>query len=121
MIVDDEESVRHFLKRVVQEMGHSAIEASNGIQALSMFKEGKIDLSFVDVYMPKMNGIGYLEKVKEIDPDAIVIMMTGHPSAESIVETIEDDGYTYVAKPMKVQQIQDLINRGLTAREDRVK
>jgi len=120
MIVDDEETVRMFLKRVVEEMGHTAIEAENGVQGLDLLADNQIDLFFVDVYMPKMNGIGYLEKVKKMDPNAVIIMMTGHPSADTIVETIEDDGYTYISKPMKVEHVQDLITRGLAARAARI-
>jgi len=47
-------------------------------------------------------------------------MMTGYPSAESIIQTIEDDGYTYIAKPLKVHRIMDLIERGLEFREARL-
>lgn len=121
MIVDDEESVRMFVKRVVEDLGHTAIEAENGVQGLDLLADHQVDLYFVDVFMPKMNGIGYLEKVKEIDPNAVIVMMTGHPSADTIVETIEDDGYTYISKPMKVEKLQDLINRGLAVRTARVK
>ena len=61
-----------------------------------------------------------LEEVKKMDPNAVVIMMTGYPSAETIIQTIEDDGYTYIAKPIKIEQIRDLIDKGLDFRKKRL-
>jgi DNA-binding NtrC family response regulator len=101
-------------------MGHTSLEAADGKEALDLFQRESVDLSIIDVNMPKMNGICYLERVKEIDPRAVVIMMTGLPSAETIIETIEDDGYTYIAKPLQIEHIQDLIRRGLDFRKKRL-
>ena len=117
LIADDESGVRVFISKVTEEMGHDIHEASNGKEALELFKKGNIDLSIIDINMPQMNGICYLESVKEIDPAAVVIMMTGMPSAETIIETIEDDGYTYITKPMEINQIKDLVLRGLAFRK----
>ena len=89
------------------------LEAADGEEAISIFRKEPIALSFVDINMPKMDGIAYLEEVKKTDSDAVVIMMTGFPSAETIIETIEDDGYTYITKPFHIEQIQDLVIRGL--------
>ena len=118
LIADDEPSVRTFVSRVVENTGHTAIAACDGRDALEKFKTNQIDLSFVDVNMPEFGGIAFLEKAKEIDTNAVVIIMTGFPSAETIIETIEDDGYTYIAKPLRIDQIQDLILRGLETRKD---
>ena len=121
LIADDESGVRSFLSRLIQGMKHTTFEAGDGKEALDIFKNESIDLSLVDINMPQMNGICYLERVKEIDPKAVVIMMTGLPSAETIIETIEDDGYTYIAKPLKVDQLKDLVQRGLSFRKARLK
>ncbi len=121
LIVDDEESIRHLLSSIVKRTGHNPIEAPDGKAAVEKFKEETIDLSFVDINMPKLDGIGYLEAVKEIDPKAVVIMMTGYPSAETIIQTIEDDGYTYIAKPLEIDRVVDLVERGLEYREARLR
>lgn len=117
LIADDEESVRRVLSRVVKKMGHTPIEAADGKDALMKFNQNSIDLSIVDVKMPKMDGLSFLKKIKEIEPESVVIIMTGYPSAEAIIETIEDDGYTYIVKPIRISQIQDLIERGLKFRQ----
>ena len=102
-------------------MGHEPVEAANGKEACEKFQEVSIDLSFIDIHMPELDGIGCLEQFKEMDPKAVVVIMTGYPSAATIIETIEDDGYTYIAKPLDVDQIMDLIKRGLEFREARLK
>ncbi len=102
-------------------MNHIPVEVKNGKEAWEKFKQGSIALSIVDVKMPEMGGIEFLKKAKVLDPDAVIIMLTGYPSAETIVETIEEDGYTYVTKPVNVEQMMDLINRGLLCRENRSK
>lgn len=121
LIVDDESAVRKLLSEVVKRMGHTPIEAANGKEAYDQFRNASIDLSFLDIHMPELDGISCLETFKSIDPAAVVIVMTGYPSAETIIETIEDDGYTYIAKPLEVHQIMDLIERGLAFREARLR
>jgi DNA-binding NtrC family response regulator len=114
LIADDEELIRSFIKRIVEGLGHKAFLAANGITALDIFKKQEIDLSFVDVRMPEMDGLTFLHEAKKINPVAVVIVITGFPSAESITETVEEQGYTYITKPLSVQQIIDLVQRGLT-------
>jgi len=120
LVADDEVSIRKLLSRIVESMEHTPVEASNGKEAFEKFKEESIDLSIVDLNMPQLDGLGYLKAVKELDPKAVVIVVTGFPSAETIIETIEDDGFTYIAKPIHVEQIKDLIERGLVSRETRL-
>ena len=102
-------------------MGHIVIDASDGREALRIFREEPVDLSIVDVNMPVMGGLTFLHEAKKRDPDAVIIMMTGYPSAETIVKTIEQDGYTYMAKPINPAHLKDLVNHGLAARDQRLR
>ena len=115
LIVDDEPEIRKFLRRIITKMGYEVFEAGNGTEAVEIFNNNEVSLSFVDINMPEMDGIEYLETIKEIKSEAIVIIMTGFPSADTILKTIEDDGYTYITKPFQVEQIQDLVERGMQA------
>ena len=121
LVADDVDTIRKYVCTVVESMGHSWIAAENGKEAWEKYKNDKVDLSIVDINMPEMNGLDYLKCVKEVDPDAVVIIMTGYPSAETIVETIEDDGYTYITKPLQIERIKDLVEHGLICRESRLK
>ena len=120
LIADDEANIRNFLARVVEGMGHQIVIAENGKDAFDQYLQNDIDISIVDVNMPQVDGIQYLEKVKEKDPNAVVIVMTGYPSAETIIETIEDDGYTYITKPLEVDRIKDIVVHALNFRAQRL-
>jgi len=120
LIVDDEAPFRSYISDVVKRMNHQPVEAENGLVAWKAYQKEKIDLCMVDVNMPEMDGIGFLDRVKKYDPAAIVIMMTGFPTAETIIETIEDDGYTYISKPIDVPVLMSLVERGLSARKKRL-
>jgi two-component system, NtrC family, response regulator PilR len=120
LIADDEPSIRSFIGRVVEMMGHQSVQAATGKEALELYGRTPVDLSFVDINMPEMDGIHFLEYVKKQDPKAVVIVMTGFPSAETIVETIEDDGYTYISKPIQIDRLKDLVNRGLEFRKQKL-
>ena len=121
LIADDEASIRRLLSEVIKKLGHTPIEAADGKEAFDKYNKESIDLSFIDIHMPEINGIDCLERVKEIDPNAVVIIMTGYPSAETIIETISDEGYTYLAKPLDVSRVMDLVQRGLEFREARLR
>ncbi len=114
LVADDEELVRSFIKRIIEGQGHKPFLAANGKTALDIFKKQHIDISFVDIRMPEMDGLTFLHEAKKINPDSVVIIITGFPSAETITETVEEEGYTYLAKPLDVQQIIDLIHAGLS-------
>lgn len=121
LIADDEAAIRKLLSEVVKKMGHTPIEAADGKEAFDKYTNESVDLSFIDIHMPEINGIDCLERVKEIDPNAVVIVMTGYPSAETIIDTISDEGYTYLAKPLDVSRVMDLVQRGLEFREARLR
>ncbi|MBN2031200.1 response regulator [bacterium] len=120
LIADDQDVIRSTIVKIIQKMNHVPVEAKNGREAWEIFQDGSIALSIVDIKMPEMSGIDFLKKAKALDPNAIIIMLTGYPSAETIVETIEEDGYTYITKPIEMEQMMDLVNRGLSCREQRI-
>ena len=121
LIADDEATIRRLLSSIIKKLGHTPIEAANGKEAFDKYKNESIDLSFIDIQMPEIDGIDCLERVKQIDPNAVVIIMTGYPSAETIIDMINDEGYTYLAKPLNVNKVMDLVQRGLEYRKARLK
>lgn len=82
LIVDDEKLLCDLLRAVFTRHGHQVLTATNGREAVEIFRTRRPRITFLDVYMPQMNGIEVLKQIRAIDPDAAVIMITGHRSDE---------------------------------------
>ena len=80
MVVDDEESIREWLSIALKKQGYEVKCAENGEEALKLYKKDKYDAIITDIRMPKLDGLGLLKQVKNIDPSANVIMTTAFGS-----------------------------------------
>lgn len=114
LIVDDNPAQCDVLSQLVKEIGHQPYTAVNGEMALQMFQDRRIDLVITDIQMPQMDGMALLEKIRQSDPDVRVIVLTGYPSSETILRTIENDGYTYLVKPVKLNSMAALIEKAFS-------
>ncbi|MCK5096540.1 MAG: response regulator, partial [Desulfobacteraceae bacterium] len=94
IIVDDEKHYPLILKEVLAEEGYLSYPASSGMEALDILSQERIDLVLTDVKMPGMDGVELLAKIKEINPDIPVIVMTAHGSVEKAVEAMQKGAYT---------------------------
>ncbi|MCD6335759.1 MAG: response regulator [Candidatus Latescibacteria bacterium] len=113
LIVDDDHAVAEMLSEVVKAMGKHPITAANGREGLEKFQKHSVDLVITDLKMPEMDGNVLLKEIKRIDKDAVVIVLTGYPSVDTAVETIKDGAYDYLNKPLKVAEIEVVIERAL--------
>ena len=99
LIVDDEFSVRHSLTAWFQEEGYTVDVAASGSEALAKVAATPWDIFFLDLKMPGMSGIELQKKIKEIQPDSTVIIITAYASVESAVEAMQSGAYDYLSKP----------------------
>jgi len=111
LIVDDNPEQCEILSELVSDIGHRAYTATDGEMALQIFQERDIDLVITDIKMPRMDGMTLLEQIRERDNSVRVIVVTGFPSSETILRTIENDGYTYLVKPVKLKSMATLIEK----------
>ena len=114
LVVDDEEAIRFSLKEVLNELGYEVIVAENCAQALERINEFLPDLILSDLKMPNMGGLELLEKVKEQDPNALMIVMTGYGSVDTAVEAMKLGAYDFLEKPFKVEHLQLIIEKALS-------
>ncbi|MDR3567609.1 MAG: sigma-54 dependent transcriptional regulator [Syntrophobacteraceae bacterium] len=115
LIVDDEDFIRENLERILKEERYRTAIAKNGEEALSFLKEASFDLVFLDLRLPDISGIEILKKIKESDPDLLVIVMTGYASVESAVEALKSGAYDYIKKPFKADVIKLIVRLALEA------
>src|SRR6478609_6264671 len=99
LIIDDEKSIRKTLTEILSYEGYKIDEASDGEEGLKRFSEKAYDIVLCDIKMPKLDGIEFLEKAKEINGDVPVIMISGHGNIETAVEAVKKGAYDYISKP----------------------
>ena len=116
LIVDDELVVRDSLNRMFQDEGYETKAASSGKEALEGLNAGDFDLALLDIRMPGMDGIALHAKLHEIDPDLMVIIMTGYASVDTAVQALKRGAYDYVVKPVDPDELLHLISKALEHR-----
>ncbi len=105
LVVDDEESIRSSLKSILEDEGYEVTVASNGQEALKAYTSDPPDLMMLDIWMPEMDGLETLRRVKEFVPTAQVMMMSGHGSIETAVKAIKLGAYDYIEKPLSLENV----------------
>jgi len=99
LIVDDEQSIRKLCATVGEALGFACMEADGGETALTLLDEQPAHIILTDMVMPNMDGLEFLEKVKQLYPRTEVAVMTGHGSVETAVQAMKLGAYDYISKP----------------------
>ncbi len=105
LIIDDERAIRKTLTEILSYEGYKIDEAGDGEEGLKKFKEKAYDVVLCDIKMPKMDGIEFLEKARETNPDVPVIMISGHGTIETAVEAVKKGAYDYISKPPDLNRL----------------
>ena len=106
LLVDDEAHIRKFVGLILKQLGTPTIsEASNGEEAIAKYKEQKADVVLLDVNMPHLDGIQTLRKLREIDPDCVVIMLTSLANRETVEKALEYGAVHYIRKDTPKDEI----------------
>ncbi len=109
LIVDDEESVRDSLYNWFIEDGFQVKCAEHAKEALTMLESGNYDIILADIKMPGMDGLEMHRRIKLLNPEAIVIIMTAFASVETAVQALKDGAYDYITKPFDPDDLSHLI------------
>jgi len=105
LIVDDEERFRITLKKLLTANGLETNAVGSGLEALEELRQQPYDVILLDVKMPGMNGIEALGRLKQINPETEVIILTGHASVDVAVEIMKLGGYEYLLKPCPMDEL----------------
>jgi len=111
LVVEDGKSQREMLRDFLKDEGYEVLEAENGEKALKKIKENYLDLLLLDYRMPGIDGMKVLEKVKRINPEIDVIMMTAYGTIETAVNAMKAGAADYITKPIELQELLILIDR----------
>ncbi len=105
LVVDDEEAILSSLSSILQDEGYEVTTAKSGMEALKVFTTDPPDLAILDIWMPEMDGLETLKRVRELVPTAQVMMMSGHGSIETAVKAIKLGAYDYIEKPLSLENV----------------
>ncbi|MFX1364278.1 MAG: response regulator [Promethearchaeota archaeon] len=115
LIVDDAQFVRNRIKKVIEKMDFAEVigEASNGKDAISLYKKLKPDLVTMDLVMPETDGIKAIEEIMKFDKKAKIVVVSAMGQELSILEATEKGAKDYIKKPFKEEQIFRTLERFL--------
>jgi two-component system nitrogen regulation response regulator NtrX len=105
LVVDDEDAIVSSLSSILQDEGYEVSVAKSGVEALKIYTTDPPDLMLLDIWMPEMDGLETLRRIKELVPTAQVMMMSGHGSIETAVKAIKLGAYDYIEKPLSLENV----------------
>lgn len=105
LIIDDEKAIRNTLREILEYEGYQIEEAANGEEGIQKIESEDFDMVLCDVKMPKMDGMAVLSKVKEIDDDLPIVMISGHGNVEMAVEATKKGAYDFIVKPPDLNKL----------------
>lgn len=113
LVADDEEALRHFLRRALEARGHVVTTVAAGTEALDALRGGAFDLLLSDVVMPELDGIALALKVSRDYPALPIVMMTGFMSAKARAEDLNTLVKRVVSKPFSLDEICRYVDEAL--------
>lgn len=113
LVVDDEVAIRTSLRSILEDEGYEVSVAANGVEALKIYGTDPPDLMILDIWMPEMDGLETLRRVKEFVPATQVMMISGHGSIETAVKAIKLGAYDYIEKPLSLENVTFRVKQAL--------
>lgn len=113
LIVDDEKGILQSLSSILQDEGYDISTAENGADALKLAKEDTPLLVLLDIWLPDIDGIEVLRRIKEQMPEIIVIMMSGHGTIETAVKATKLGAYDFIEKPLSLEKVSLIVKHAI--------
>ena len=116
LIVDDEVSIRHSLKDVLEEEGYKTVGAESGEACLETLRKTSFDVVLLDVWLPGIDGLETLEKIRDMEAASEVIMISGHGTIETAVRATKLGAYDFLEKPLSIEKTLIVIKNAIDAK-----
>ena len=114
LIADDDDNLRRVLEFQLEEAGYKVLSAGDGLEALDLFTSSEIDSVITDLRMPNLSGLELLEKIKALDPETPVVVVTAFGEVETAVAAVKAGAFDYITKPFNRDEILLTLERALT-------
>ena len=117
LIVDDEPGILTTLAQILEDEGFRTLATTSGDEALKLYREHRPDAVFLDIWLPDRDGLETLQALREIDPHAAVIMMSGHGTSATAVKAVKMGAEDYLEKPLSYDATIDALRSALATRK----
>jgi DNA-binding NtrC family response regulator len=117
LVVDDEQIVRESLSEWFEEDGYKVDTAKDAVDALNKMNETRWDIYFLDIKMPGMDGMELHQRIREIDKDAVVIMITAYAAVDTAVQALKEGAFDYITKPFDPDNLGHLVRNAAKQRK----
>ena len=117
LIADDEKNILSGLQLAFEDEGYEVIPAANGREAWEKLQKNIVDLVITDLRMPEMDGYELLKRIAAAYPTLPVIVLTGHGTIETAVETMRDGAVDFFTKPVDIDKLMLVVRKSITASE----
>ncbi|MDD2430607.1 MAG: response regulator [Firmicutes bacterium] len=114
LVVDDASFMRMRMNKLLTENGYEVDEAENGLDALDKYQKDSYDLVIMDITMPAMDGIEAVKHIKDLDPEAKIIMCSAIGQQQMVIEALKAGAKDFVVKPFQPDRIMESIKRVLS-------
>jgi PAS domain S-box-containing protein len=111
LVVDDERDIREGIERILIRMGYTVFKASQGEEALEILGKETADLAILDLKMPGMDGMELHQRIRNIDENIIVIIITGYATIETAIEAMKQGAYDFIPKPFEPEHLRIVVRR----------
>lgn len=118
LIIDDDEGTRNLFSTVLSDAGYLVEAVGKGKDAIKLCKEGPFDIALIDIELPDIKGIELLKTLRELQPKMVNIIVTGHPSIENAVKSVNEKADGYLLKPVKIPEMLEMIKKVLAEKAD---
>jgi CheY-like chemotaxis protein/anti-sigma regulatory factor (Ser/Thr protein kinase) len=114
-IVEDDRATRYLLSTILKKEGYSVSTANDGVQALRQMRKQEFDLILLDVWMPKMNGIELLAKMRAEGVGTKAVVLTSDDTPETLLRAVREHAWQYISKPIEPGRVVELVRESLAA------
>ena len=111
LVVDDEQDIRDGSERILTRIGCKVLKASRGDKALEILEKEGASIVLLDLKMPGMDGIEVLGRIRKMDEEILVIVITGYATVETAIEAMKLGAYDFISKPFEPDQLRIVVNR----------
>ena len=113
LVVDDEVRIRNACQQVLSECGYQVTVAEDGAQGLACIEETHFDIVLLDLMMPVLSGADVLERVKDLHPDTVIIVITGYATVEHSIQAMKNGAFDFISKPFTPELLRVTVSKAI--------